>query len=84
MQSPGFDHLGLLLENRDEVDAVLEKSKKWQDRDSRVQIQLYDDLVNSDHTTHAFYVKHLLPIWFDVQNQEYANGTDPMREWHFG
>lgn len=84
LQSPGYDHLGLLYDTREEVDELLEKSKKWQEKDPRVQIKEYEDLVNGDHTTHAFYVKHLLPIWFDIQVQEYANGSDPDRVWTFG
>jgi hypothetical protein len=35
-----------------------------------VQIQEYDDLVTADLTTRAFYVKYLLPIYFDVQALE--------------
>ena len=84
IQSPGYDHLGLLYDTRAEVDALLEKSKKAQAQDPRVQIKEYEDLVTGDHTTHAFYVKHLLPIWFDVQCQEYANGSDPAKGWRFG
>jgi hypothetical protein len=83
MSSPGYDHLGLLYETREEVDAILEKAKKWQSGDDRIQIKEYEDLITGDHTTHAFYVKHILPIWFDVQCQEYANGTDPARRWRF-
>ena len=32
-----------------------------------MQIKEYDDLVTGGVTVHAFYVKYLLPIWFDVQ-----------------
>src|SRR4029453_11255412 len=32
MSSPGYDHLGLLFESRGQVDALLEKAKKWQGR----------------------------------------------------
>jgi hypothetical protein len=84
MQSPGYDHLGLLYDTREEVDALLEKTKQCQARDARVQIKEYEDLVTGDVTTHAFYVKHLLPIWFDVQVQEFANGAAPERAWRFG
>ena len=83
LQSPGYDHLGLLYETRAEVDALLQKSKEWQERDRRVQIKEYEDLVVGGLTTHAFYVKHLLPIWFDIQTQEYADGSEPSRSWSF-
>ena len=36
MQSPGYDHLGLLMDTRAEVDEALAKAKAWQERDDRV------------------------------------------------
>jgi len=83
MSSPGYDHLGLLQETRAEVDALLEKAKKWRERDPRVEIKEYEDLRIGDTTTHAFYVRYLLPIWFDVQVIEYAGGAEPSRVWSF-
>ena len=44
--------------------------KPYRDKDDRVQIHEYDDLVYPDLTVHAFYVKYLLPIYFDVQSME--------------
>ena len=84
MSAPGYDHLGLLQESRAEVDALLEKAKKWQERDPRVEIKEYEDLRIPPTTTHAFYVRYLLPIWFDVQVIEYAPGQAPARLWRFG
>ncbi|HYU39056.1 MAG TPA: VOC family protein [Acidimicrobiia bacterium] len=72
MQSPGYDHLGLLFSTRAEVDEKLEQCKRYQEKDDRVRIKEYDDLVIGDLTTHAFYVKYLLPIYFDVQCMERA------------
>ena len=83
MQSPGYDHLGLLYDTREEVDALLEKTKKLQSQDSRIQIKEYEDLVIGDVTTRAFYVKHLLPIGFDVAVQEFAHAAAPERLWRF-
>ncbi len=70
MSSPGFDHLGLLQDTRAEVDDLLEACKRYQETDDRVQIREYEDLVSPGLTVHAFYVKHLLPIYFDVQSME--------------
>ncbi len=67
MSSPGYDHLGLLQETRAEVDRLLAACKEYRARDDRVQIKEYEDLVMGDLTVHAFYVKYLLPIYFDVQ-----------------
>ena len=82
MVSPGYDHLGFLYDTRAEVDDKLAKVKAWQARDARVQIKEYEDLVVGDVTTHAFYVKHLLPIWFDVQAIEMPDTGAP--RWRYG
>ena len=84
IQSPGYDHLGFLYDSRAEVDALLEQCRKWQARDDRVEIKEYDDLQAGDTTVRAFYVRYLLPIWFDVQVIEQAPGSDPPRRWRFG
>ena len=70
ISSPGYDHLGFLMPTRAEVDETLAKIKQWQQKDDRVQIKEYKDLVSPTLTVHAFYVKYLLPIWFDVQCME--------------
>jgi hypothetical protein len=75
LSSPGYDHLGLLQDTREEVDALLEKCREYQKHDDRVQIKEYEDLVNPTLTVHAFYVKYLLPIWFDVQCLERDPGA---------
>jgi hypothetical protein len=32
---------------------------------------------------HAFYVKYLLPIWFDVQVIERNAGPEPEKKWQY-
>jgi hypothetical protein len=84
MQSPGFDHLGFLVESRSRVDALLARCREWRARDARVQLKEYEDLVQGGVTVHAFYVKFVLPIWFDVQCMEYAPGAEPKQGWRWG
>lgn len=84
LSSPGFDHLGMLCDTRAEVDALLARAKDWQRRDARVAIKEYEDLVTGPVTTHAFYVRYLLPIWLDVQVLEYADGAAPKQRWSYG
>ena len=84
LDSPGYDHLGLLYDTRAEVDALLARAKSMQAQEPAIQIKEYEDLVTGPQTTHAFYVKHLLPIWFDVQNHEHEKDTAPERVWSFG
>ena len=49
------------------MDEILEGCRRFAETDSRVQIKEYKDLVYPTLVVHAFYVKYLLPIWFDVQ-----------------
>jgi hypothetical protein len=77
MSSPGYDHLGLLFDTRDEVDEKLERCKRYQEKDDRVQILEYEDLVYDELTVRAFYVKYLLPIYFDVQCMERSGKPIP-------
>jgi hypothetical protein len=83
ISSPGYDHLGLLQDTRDEVDALLDACKRYQEKDERVQIREYEDLKSPGLTVHAFYVKHLLPIFFDVQCLEYGSGGGPAKRWQY-
>lgn len=83
VESPGYDHLGFLYETRAEVNALREACGKWQERDAEVRIKDYDDLVTGGVTVRAFYVRHLLPIWFDVQTIETDEGAQPARSWRF-
>jgi hypothetical protein len=76
MSSPGFDHLGLLQDTREEVDDLLAACERYADKDDRVKIVRYEDLVYPGLTIHAFYVKFLLPIYFDVQSMEHAASGD--------
>jgi hypothetical protein len=70
MSSPGYDHLGLLQDSREEVDRLLDECERYADKDDRVKIKRYSDLEYPGTTVHAFYVKYLLPIYFDVQSME--------------
>jgi hypothetical protein len=83
MVSPGYDHLGLLMETRQEVDEVLDQCRRFQEKDDRLRIKEYEDLVVPTLTVHAFYVKHLLPIWFDVQCLEKSAEAEPGPRWHY-
>jgi len=82
MRAPGYDHLGILCDTREEVDELLERAKRWREKDDRVQIlEFPNDLVQGPVTVHAFYVRYLLPIQLDVQCIEYAPGSEPAKRW---
>jgi hypothetical protein len=82
MSSPGYDHLGLLQETRAEVDSILAGCLDFQAKDDRVLIKQYKDDRTATMTIHAFYVKYLLPIWFDVQSLERHDGM-PAPGWTY-
>ncbi len=81
IRSPSYDHLGLCMDSRAEVDATLAEIERRARHDDRIRLKRYEDLVMDHVTVHAFYVKHLLPIYFDVQCLEYAPGCTPARRW---
>ena len=72
LRSPGSDHLGLLLESRQDVDAALKACERYAESDDRVSIERREDLAYPGLTVHTFYVNYLLPISFDVHSQESA------------
>lgn len=83
LQSPGYDHLGFLYETREEVDEKLALCRQWQQKDERLRLKEYDDLVIGSTVTHAFYVRYLLPIWFDIQVIEFGADVAPRKRWAF-
>ena len=83
MSSPGYDHLGLLMDTREEVDAMLAECQRFAEKDDRLRIKEYEDLTGPTITVHTFYVKYLLPIWFDVQCMEWPTGKGPARRWQY-
>jgi hypothetical protein len=61
----------------------LARCREFQDHDLRLRLKEYEDLVGPTVTVHAFYVKYLLPIWFDVQCMEWPDGRAPERRWQY-
>ncbi len=83
MNSTGYDHLGLLLDTRAEVDEVLGKIEAFKASDDRVELKRYEDLHTGNVVVRAFYFKFLLPIWFDVQVIEHKSGAEPPKRWQY-
>lgn len=81
VRSPSFDHLGLLVDSRDEVEDLRETCKRFGEKDDRLRLKEMDDLVSPNVVCHAFYVRYLLPFWFDVQSLEYTARGAPSRRW---
>jgi hypothetical protein len=80
----GDDHLGFHVRDRDVVDRMLGLCRQVRARDARMEIRELEDLEFPETSTHAFYFRYLLPIWFDVQVIEFRPGFEPKRHWRFG
>lgn len=78
------DHLGFHLDSADEVEEVLQRCERFAAEDSRVEIRDLGILDLDQTITRAFYVRYLLPLWFDVQNITAKPGFEVARGWHFG
>lgn len=83
LSAPGYDHLGFLCDTPEEVDEILAKCKAHQATDDRIRIKEYEDLVTGAVVVHAFYVKYLLPIWFDVQSITRQDGSTATPRWQY-
>jgi hypothetical protein len=83
LASPGMDHLGLLVESRAVVDDMLEECRRFAEKDDRCEVLDFGgrDSVTPRQTTHAFYVRYLTPIYFDIQCNEFAEGREPAHHW---
>jgi hypothetical protein len=66
--APAYDHIGLLQESPEEVDRFLGACERYAEMDDRVTIVRFEDLVSPDATVHAFGVRYLLPVYFDVES----------------
>jgi hypothetical protein len=84
ISSPGLDHLGLLLDSRAEVDSLHDQCVAFAEKDERLELLDFDDLVNPRVTQRLFYVRYLLPLWFDVHALEYPAGGRPTSGWAYG
>ena len=82
--APGLDHLGLLLDSRAEVDSVHDACTRFAEKDNRLRILEFEDLVNPRVTQRVFYFRYLLPLWFDVHALEYPPGGEPEHRWSYG
>ncbi len=84
ISAPGLDHLGLLLDSRAEVDSVHDACTRFAEKDDRLRIKEFEDLVNPRVTQRVFYFRYLLPLWFDVHALEYPPGGEPGHRWTYG
>ena len=77
MRCPEGDHFGMSVGTPEELRGMLERARKYRERDPRVEI---DELKVDDFKVlklHAFYVRYRLPLRVEVQCYEWAEGVGP-------
>ena len=77
MRAPEGDHFGLSVRSTSELEAILERARKYRERDVRVQVT---DRQVEDYRVlrlHSFYVGFLLPLQVEVQCYDWSEGLGP-------
>ena len=78
MRTSASDHFGLSVDTPEQLDAMLERSRRLARDDARVVI--VDKTVEEFHgvlTLHGFYVGFRLPLQVEVQCYDWAAGVGP-------
>ncbi|HET8706296.1 MAG TPA: VOC family protein [Pseudomonadales bacterium] len=81
--SKSFDHIGLVVDSRSIVDEALQKCKRWQAKDPRVEIMDVQDMDAGMLNNHSFYVRYILPLWIELQALEYKPEFEPAKKWRY-
>jgi hypothetical protein len=72
MRAPRLDHFGMGVDTEEELDTFLERARRYQERDPRVDII---DKKTEEHpglALSSFYVRYLLPMMVEVQHYAFA------------
>jgi len=79
LRCPALDHFGLSVETPRELDDMLERARKFRERDDRVEIveRGLDDY--GFLKLHNFYVRYRLPLMIEVQCFEWQAGRSAAR-----
>jgi hypothetical protein len=64
---PALDHFGVSVETPAELDAMLERARKWQGRDPGVEVTERGCEDYGFLALHNFYVRYRLPLMIEVQ-----------------
>jgi hypothetical protein len=76
LRCPVGDHFGLQVETPADLDAILERARKFQQDDDRVEIS---DRNTEDFKVlhlHNVYIRYLLPMSVELQCFEWQKGVD--------
>jgi hypothetical protein len=76
MRCPKGDHFGMSVGTPHELREMLERARKYRERDARVEIEGAQVEDYGVVKLHSFYVRYLLPLMIEVQCFEWAAGVD--------
>ena len=76
MRCPSDDHVGFAVDTKAEFDAVLERARGATSRYADVEIRPEEPQDYGVLTLHACYIRYRLPLMFEVQCFEWAEGFD--------
>ena len=79
LSCPTTDHFGLQVESPAALDAVLERARKFQQNDARVEISERQAEDFKVLTLHNVYIRYLLPMSIELQCFEWSEGFDAAR-----
>jgi hypothetical protein len=74
-----MEHVGISVDTAEELDAIYERAKAYRQADARVELV---DRTMEDYKAvklHSFYVRYLLPLMFEVQCFDWAEGFSAER-----
>jgi hypothetical protein len=76
MSAPRLDHFGMSVATMEELDDMLDRAKKFRERDDRVDIidKKADDF-EGFLTLTSFYVRYRLPMMIEVQHFNWPHGN---------
>jgi len=75
MRCPPADHFGMSVESEAELDFMLERARKFQALDPRLEIEEKQTDDFKVLKLHSFYVRYRLPLKIEVQCFEWAAGV---------
>jgi hypothetical protein len=75
MRCPPADHFGMSVGSEVELDGMLERARKLQELDSRVEIVEKQSEDFKVLKLHSFYVRYRLPLMIEVQCFDWAEGV---------
>ena len=79
LRCPSMDHFGLSVDTPAELDGMLDRARKWKERDPAVEIVERGIEDFGFLKLHNFYLRYRLPLMIEVQCFEWTSGIDPTR-----